>query len=43
MLLTLSVVITVISALYMNALLLTVSFVVVVVSLLFSWYYYFYG
>lgn len=43
MLLTLSVVITVISAVYMNALLLTVSFVVVVVSLLFSWYYYFYG
>jgi Flp pilus assembly protein TadB len=43
MLLTLSVVITVISALYMNALLLTVSFVVVEVSLLFSWYYYSYG
>src|SRR5215217_7743368 len=43
MLLTLSVVFTVISALYMNALLLTVSFVIVVVSLLFGWYYYYYA
>jgi hypothetical protein len=43
MLLTLSVVVTVISALYMNALLLTVSFVVAVVSLLFGWYYYHYA
>ena len=42
MLLTLSVVITVISALYMNALLLTVSSVVAVVSLLLGWYYYYY-
>ena len=43
MLLTLSVVVTMISALYMNALLLTVSFVVAVVSLLFGWYYYHYA
>ena len=43
MLLTLSVIFTVISALYMNALLLTVSFAIVVVSLLFAWYYYYYA
>ena len=35
-----SVVITVISALYDNALLLTVSLTVVAISFLFSWYYY---